>query len=313
MLLASTAALADPMGYAINSRGNFQDDSQVFALWQINLATGQETYVGWTGAGIIYTDVEGLAFDSQGVLFGADDDTNTLLRISTQTGSATPIGGSNGNMGLPGSQIMDFGMTFDCEGSLWLSSDVRKEFYQADPDTGQLTLVGSAGSLGAPITGLAAWGDEVYGIGQGSHRPDSNGPDLVDSPYLYRIDTDSGTAETIGYLGDSVGLYHNAGLAFDGDGKLWAIVDRRDINGQDLSSRILRIDPDTGSAQVVAETIVGIESLAITPPGGCDGDPGGNGEPVEGAPHVVPVFGPGGLLVLLVLLLSVALVRLRSA
>ena len=313
-MAGASSALADPIGYAINSRGNFEDDTQVFALWRIDLATGAETYVGWTGAGINYTDIEGLALDSDGNLFGADDDTNSLLRISRSTGAPTPVGGSAGNMGLAEGQMMDFGMTFDCEDRLWVSSEVEQTLYEADPKTGLLSVAGSEGALDAPVTGIAARGDQMFGIGQGSYRESSGGPDLRDAPYLFSIDPESGTADKIGPLGDSeVGLYHNAGLAFDEDGQLWAIVDRRDLNGQDLPSLVLRIDPETGQAEVVSETIVGIESLTIAPPGGCNAASENGDEPAEDEPpFVIPTLNPAGLAFLVLMLAGLAMWRIRA-
>lgn len=305
--LAASPLPAAPQGYAINSAGNFTDDSLVFALWRVDLATGQETYVGQTALQGFYLDVEGLAFNAEEELFGADDDTKTLLRINPNNGNGIPVGGARHNLDVPEGQPMDFGMTFTCDGELLVSSDVRESLYRADQESGELTLIGTEGSLGAPITDLAAWGDQTYGIGQGSHRPSGNGPDQPDAPNLYRVDVEQASAELVGGLGSAVGLYHNAGLAFDDEGVLWALTNRRDINGQDLPSQVLRIDPETGVAEMVAETIVGFESLAITVPGGCDGDPEPSGED----PLIVPALGAPGLAALAGLILMLTGWRLR--
>ncbi|MDZ7791798.1 MAG: hypothetical protein U5L08_15145 [Xanthomonadales bacterium] len=262
-LAASVSAWAQPVGYAINSRGNFQDSSKVFALWRIDLATGAETYIGWTGRGD-FIDIEGIAFDSEGRLYGADDSEDTLLRIGTETGNAIPVGGSVRNMGISTDISMDFGMTFTCEGQLLVSSAGEESLYIADTETGALE---SVGSLGAPIVDMATIGSTIYGIGLGT---DGDGNQLA--PNLYRIDMTAPAAELIGPLGNGASPYNQAGLAADESGRLWAITDRNRVannSSSELPSEILRIDPASGAATRVAETIVGIESLAITPPGEC--------------------------------------------
>jgi hypothetical protein len=75
-------------------------------------------------------------------------------------------------------------------------------------------------------------------------------------------------------------------MAFDATGTLWAITS--DFSFDD--SRIFRIDPATAAIEEVARTRAGIESLAITGPGGCE-EKGTIATPV-------PVGGPLGWIVL---------------
>ncbi|MDT8410358.1 MAG: hypothetical protein RQ741_12205 [Wenzhouxiangellaceae bacterium] len=230
-------------------------------LWRVNLATGQAEAIGATG----FLDMEGLAFDSAGVLFGADDESKTLLTLNLNSGNGIPIGNTKTNMNVPIGQAMDFGLTLTCDDQLLVVSDYRQSLFTADATSGQLVRIGTEGSLGAPITGIAAWGSQVLGIGQGINA-DGN----LDAPNLYRINIDTAEAELIGPLGSQVSPYANAGLAFDADGRLWAVTDRRDNGEPDLASEILRIDIQTGSAQKIADAdVVGFESLAIAAPGGC--------------------------------------------
>lgn len=307
-LTASAVLWAQPYGYSINSRGNFTDSSLVFALWRIDLATGEETYIGWTGQGD-FIDIEGLAFNAENKLFGVDDSTHTLVRIGTETGTAVPVGGSASNMGIPLGQSMDFGLTFTCNGEMLVTSAGTHELFRGDPETGRLEAIGS---LGLPIVDLASVGDQVYGIGKGT---DSNGQAVI--PNLYRIDPENAVAELVGPLGSAASAYNQAGLSADGDGNLWAITDRNRVGdgGSVEPSEILRIDPSTGQAEKVAETIVGIESLAIVPPGSCDGNgDGGRGEPPvdeDGTP--IPTLSDFGRWVLVMLMIGLALVRLRPA
>ena len=308
MLTASGLACAQPFGYSINSRGDFTDNSLVFALWRIDLATGEEHYIGWTGRGD-YVDIEGLAFSPDHRLYGADDSTNTLVRIGTESGNAIPVGGAANNMGVPLGTSMDFGLTFTCDGDLLASAAGPGELYWADPETGLLSLIGN---LGLPIVDLASIGETIYGIGLGTDREGHKG-----IPNLYRIDPTTASAELIGALGSEASPYKQAGLAADQDGNLWAITDRNRIFGdndtQARPSEILRIDPETGRATKIAETIVGIESLAITSPGACQPeDENGRGRP-EIEPEVIPLMSDAGRWLMVLLLAGLAVFRLRPA
>ena len=271
------------------------------ALWRVDLATGDAEYVGWTG----YIDLEALAIDSEGVLFGADDDSKTLLRVSQVTGLALPLGGIGNrfNMGVSLDSSMDFGMAFDCQGQAFVLSEIQQTLFRVDLDAGRLTPVAEPGSLGVPLTDMAAYGQNVYGIGVGSVSAQSGA-----APNLYRVDLDAGTTELIGPLGSQVGAYNNAGLAFDEDGQLWAITDRRAIEAGDFPSDILKIDTATGQAEKVAETLVGIESLAIAPPAPCDASERGMVQP-----RPVPVAGWPILLLMIAGIAGLALTRLRQA
>jgi sugar lactone lactonase YvrE len=308
-LAASTLLCAQPYGYSINSRGDFNDNARVFALWRINLGDGDAEYIGWTGRGD-FIDIEGLAFSPDERLFGADDNMNTLVRIGTNTGNAIAVGGTVGNTGIPIGTNMDFGMTFTCEGELLVSSAATSELFRADVDSGALERIGD---MGVQIVDLATIGDVIYGIGLGTDR---NGSPVA--PNLYRVDPASGRVELVGALGEQARPYNQAGLAADADGQLWAITDRNRVFGDsDTEARpsdILRIDPDTGRAVRVAETIVGIESLAITPPGECESDNGDGRDQPPGfdidAEHV-PVMSGAGRWLMVVLLAGLALWRLR--
>ncbi len=299
LLISSPILWAETLGWAVNSRGNEIDSQRVDALWRINLETGEADYVGWTS----YLDLEGLAFSEDGDLFGADDDTKTLLRVSQSTGLGIPVGGqtNRNNMNLALSSNLDFGMAMDCDGQAWVVSSAEQSLYQADLDSGELTLAAEAGSLGAPISDIAFLGDQVVGIGVGLNADRS-----AAAPNLYAIDIESGAATLIGALGSAAQPYFNAGLDFDAGGTLWAVTDRRAVPGGDFPSAILRIDPVSGEAEQVAETVVGLESLAIGPPAACD---------LRGTPAVtaaVPLLSPWGLLTLIGILLAMGVVQVRS-
>lgn len=298
LLLGGVSAWAETIGWAVNSRGNEIDSQRVDALWRINLDTGDAEYVGWTS----YLDLEGLAFGSEGDLFGADDDTKTLIKVSQTTGLAIPVGGqtNRNNMDLPLSENLDFGMALDCENQAWVVSSAQQSLFKADLESGELALVAEAGSLGAPISDIAFLGDQVFGIGVGL-----NADRTAAAPNLYAIDPTSAQATLIGPLGDAAQPYFNAGLDFDENGALWAVTDRRAVPGGDFPSAILRIDPISAEAELVAETVVGLESLAIGPTAACD---------LRGTiiTRPVPLLSIEALLALVLALLTVGVVQVRS-
>ena len=231
------------------------------------------------------------------IFFDADE---TLLSISTSTGQATSVTGNAFNLQLGSGLVYDFGMTFTCANSILVSSDQTKTLYSSDIDSPQAKVIGAANALVLPITGIAAWGDRVYGIGQGV---DDSLQALI--PNLYSIDPLSGTASFIGSLGGLVAPYADAGLAFDADGQLWALTDRSNFGAGGSNSELVRIDHTTGTAQEVIQVgIIGFESFAITRPGGCQ-------SLVDDGPEGIPATGKTSLLLLSLILAMFGFVQLR--
>jgi len=291
-------AWAESIGWAVNSRGNEIDSQRVDALWRINLETGAAEYVGWTS----YIDLEGLAFNTEGDLFGADDDTKTLIKVNQTSGLGIPLGGqgNRNNMGLPLSENLDFGMALDCNNQAWVVSSAQQSLFKADLESGELTTVAEAGSLGAPISDIAFLGDELFGIGVGL-----NADRTTAAPHLYAIEPESGQATLIGALGDAAHPYFSAGLDFDESGVLWAVTDRRAVPGGDFPSAILKIDPLTGQAEKIAETVIGLESLAVGPAAACER---------RGMvfPQPVPLLSMEALVVLILAMLTFGVVQVRA-
>jgi hypothetical protein len=265
--LFASSANGAPIAYSVNSDSDNPQNED--GLYSIDLATGSHQRAGDLSAGIENRmDTEGLAFDMNGTLWGIDDDSRTMFPIDTLTGAVDtqneisvasfPIGGGN-----------DFGMTFTCDNELYVTSVVTQTLYSVDMN-GTLTTIGSEGALGVNISALATYGNPVqlYGLGNGQL---ANGS--TDSPNLYSIDLTTGVASEIGPLDQSdIFKYLQAGLAFDSNGTLWAITDRRVVDGgiADLPSQVLQINTNTGAATLVSTTTeVGFESLAIAPPAAC--------------------------------------------
>ncbi len=249
-LLAGFSAAAAPHAYAVAS-DNF--DAPADNLVRIDLATGEYTVIGRPGTN--FNDIEGLALAPDGSLYGADDATETLLRINPASGAGTAVNGHTQNLDLgDGTTPYDFGMTFTCDGSLYLVSDQNMTLYQVDMATGKATAIGN---LGKHITALATYGDDFYAIGS---EGDNN---------LYRIDPATAELTLVGPLG-LANEFTDAGLAFAEDGTLWGVADYRELdplNG--APSQIFTINLDTGEASHVADTLIGVESLAIAVAPGC--------------------------------------------
>jgi hypothetical protein len=292
ILLLTTApwlAVAAPIAYSVNSdSGSDEADS----LYRIDLDSGQETRIApILSLGDARIDVEGLAFAPDGRLFGLDDASMTLFPLDTASAQVQTVD-EEAVTGLQSGGGNDFGMTFACDGKLYVSSVVRKALYLMELD-GSATFIGS---LPANIGALAAYGSPVqlYGLGNGL-----DGNLQKDAPSLFRIDPANGATQEIGPLGAAVGDYSEGGLAFDDTGQLWAITDRRQLN---QPSQVARIDLATGKASGVFElSETGFESLAITPPGGCRTvRDSGN----ESTVNVPALNGPGILLAILLILVS---------
>ena len=291
--LFAASANGAPMAYSVNSDGADGD-----RLFFIDLADGSSTprpLKLFSGA-FDPNDVEGLAFDSNGTLWGIDDGFlatyPTMFPIDTSSGAGNFLNFISFNS-LPSGGVNDFGMTFTCDNTLYVTSVTNHTLYELDFE-GNTQIVGSAGALNAKISAIAAIGNptRLYGLGNGD-----------ESPSLYSIDVNTGVATVIGSLG-AVGEYTEGGLAFDSEGVLWAITDRSQGS---QSSQILRIDVDTGAATVVSNTLneIGFESLAIAPPTDClvrNVD--------EGYPRI-PTLGPVGRLLAVILLMFTGMTILR--
>lgn len=309
MLFSVFAASASgaPMAYSVNSDSG-SPAPITDSLWSIDLATGAQQRKGELFTGIeTRLDTEGLAFAPDGTLWGVDDDSLTIFPINPATGTvrfAEEIS-LQGFSELGGN---DFGMTFTCDGGPYVTSVRAQTLYRIDLSDGSRQVIGSEGALGVNISAIAAYGNPVrmYGLGNGQFEDGT-----TDSPNLYQIDLQTGVATLIGPLGSAAGEYNQGGLAFDEDGNLWAITDRRIINNQiaDEPSQILKIDTATGAATLVSETTeTGFESLAIASPAACESQPTQS----SGQFPRIPLLGDVGRALLIGLLLLTAFVGLRK-
>jgi hypothetical protein len=278
LLTAATATVAAaPTAYSINSDSGHNQFAD--SLYRIDMGTGTVTRIATVNSlGQVKRDIEGLAFAPDGTLYGIDDESLTLFPLNTDNA------GVNSNFdvpirGLPTGGQNDFGMTFGCDNTLYISSVTENSLYRMglDGETDLIGLIKDTDGFNVKISALAAYGNpvELYGLGNGLEiLPNS---DLVPgNPYLYRINTDTGVATELGAIGAED--YLEGGLSFDDSGQLWAITDRRLTNVLvDVPSQVMKINKVTGAATEVKDTKyadgtaeTGFESLAITVPRGCD-------------------------------------------
>ncbi len=283
MLLASLAS-AQPFAYGINSDADVNADQ----LLRINLDNGAATEVGALPS--FLTDVEGLTFSPEGILYAADNATKSLIRINLDTAQVELVGARRQNLGFPTSLALDLGMTFNCSGELLMVAEQTQSLYRVDIESGQARVIGQSGGLGDMMTAMASYGDQVFTL-----SAENNG--------LYRINEVTGQAELIGTL-DSVDI-RDAGMAFDTDGRLWAVLDGSDSSvGRFDPSLILELNPLNAEILSVTETLTGIESLAISPPTSCN---------IAG-PMALPVnaIQPLGIVLLIMGLSLLAVIRLKA-
>jgi len=290
MLTAVCApSFAAVMAYSVADDNFNMPDHLVY----INLETGEYESMGQIPDP--YIALEGLAVSSDGVLFGADDNTKTLVQITPSGARAFPVANVNQNFGfgsIPDSY--DFGMSFGCDGRLYMVANSTQELFEVDTASGQATLIGNTAHN---FTSLAAWGGELYSIAAGEFN-------------LYKINPENAEATLVGPLGDLGGDIElgGSGMSFDEDGNLWMVVNLRLSDPLDpFPSRVFKINIDTGQAELISETLVGIESLAIAGPGGCSVNGGQGASPVA-----VPSTNIISQIILWLMLMFLGLVGIRQ-
>ena len=242
----------DATGFVVSS--DARTAATADRLYKINLRTGESVMVGPLGQiGGVFEDVEGLALDTAGKLFGIDDDTKTLVSISAANGFATAVNNTQGNTRLTtGFNPQDLSIAFSCTGQLYAAALNSKTLYRVNTVTGLFEVIGNGASLVGGVTDLAVANGQMYGLG---------------ADKLYRIDVETGASSLVGGFGAGVNFIEGGGLASDSSGQLWASAERRDARLDLLPSQIYRINAETGVATLsTATAIEGIESLVIGPP-----------------------------------------------
>lgn len=225
-LIGPTAVTA---GLAFNPVTGVLYGSDRSRLYTVNTSTAVATVVG---SYVGFSDVEGLAFDDNGILYGSDTTANTLLTINTTSGAATAAGSPFGVAGLAG-------LAYDSTtATLYAASTVQDKLYTVSAG-GVATAVGAQPLGYANVVALtyAATSDTLYGFDTTTRQ-------------LLTINMTSGVAQTFkvtGY-GTSAGS-QLSGLAFDANRQLFYGVDTNALGDQYL----LRVQAATGTASAVAK------------------------------------------------------------
>ena len=285
-VVSGPALAADLVGY-----------SEAFdTLYRVDLTTqsaqeiGRATPLGFPRFSIIV----GLTFSPDGHLFAVSSGNNvkSLLQINPHTGLATAVGTLN----LGTNQQLDLGLAFTCDGTLWMSSGTGN-LWRVNPADATVIEVGT---LGVKITGLAAQGNLLYGAGS---QENNN---------LYSIDQSTGQTNLIGAYGSGVSYVSIASPAFDGDGKLWTILDYIPLprtRWSDLAQNNIVSGALTNLGSITAQgssvndlEFIGLRGLAIVPP-------------ICGASQAVdptPTMSSRGLALLIALVMLLAVIHLRD-
>lgn len=224
-------------------------------LYAFDMTTRNAAAIGSAGnyGGTALANISGLTFSPDGSHLYAVSDTllKVLMTIDRSTGIASVIGPLGGAAGLGDTgqgnfNVLDLGLSFTCDGKLWLSAGATGSLWEVDPATAGVTKIGN---LGVTVTGLTARGNQLFGAGS------------QDDAHLYRIDTKTAKATAVGSYG-TVDPITTASPGFDSSGQLWSVLD--DVpplppqNTQPQWSSLAKVTP-LGNLTIVGD---------ITVPGG---------------------------------------------
>lgn len=270
------------------------------SLYRVDLSTGAAERIGSIG----FNDVEGLAMSPDGTLYGVADQTiqngsvgtDFLFRIDTQTGQGTLVGqlGNLWELGTGANKDLDYGLSFSCDGRLWLSSATTQQLWEVNPNTAATRFVGN---MNHTVSGMGSRGAELFGVS------------VRNAPGLVTINPDTAASQMIQAWTLDVPI-SDAGVDFAADGRLFALADPEPL--VIAGTRLLNIDPKTGgilSNVEVRPTDGGLEGLAISPVARCNA--AGNTDAAR--PLLIDASSSYSLLALLALMLATAFLGLRRA
>jgi hypothetical protein len=258
-------------------------------LYRIDLDNHTAQNVGRAGSsgGQQIGNISGLSYSLDETLYAVAGGMNALATVDPNSGRLSVVGSFalDGQGDPQRNNALDLGMTFGCDGTLWLVSAYADKLWTVDPGTGATTLVGATGHT---ITGLVAAGNALYGAGG---QGDNN---------FYRIDSKSGAATLIGSYGID-GWINSVSMSFDENGTLWAVLNYVPPAPGSTSvadwSDLARIDVATGHVTIVGPITgpedlrqVGMKGFAAAPPRCIAGGVGGVFEAPVGTPPWLAVL-----------------------
>jgi hypothetical protein len=258
---AGMLAVSAPSAWAANTAYGEAFDT----LYRIDLDSHTAQNVGRAGSagGQQIGNVSGLSYSPDGTLYAAAGGMNALASVDPNSGRLSIVGsfGLQGQGDPQRNNALDLGMTFGCDGTLYLSSGFAGKLWTVDPASGATTLVGPTGHT---ITGLVASGNALYGAGA-----------LGDNTF-YRLDTKGGGATPIGSYGIDTWIA-SVSMSFGEDGTLWAVLNYVPPAPGSTTvadwSDLARIDVATGHVTIVGPITgpndlrqVGMTGFAAGPP-----------------------------------------------
>lgn len=146
-------AFGNGVAYGVNQGGNSAP-----YLFSLNLTTGQATNIGQMSN---YHDINGLAWRSDGMLVGIDDNTSSLVTIDPNTAAISTLLDLGFSVGSVGGMTTDLstGINYFATGSAANIAGVlgTNSLYSFDLYTGVNTYIGNFGpnTLSEGISGLA--------------------------------------------------------------------------------------------------------------------------------------------------------------
>jgi hypothetical protein len=104
-------------------------------LYEIDIDTGNQTYIGGFGSGNGCMDI---SFDEDGLLYGCDIFTDSLWTINTETGEATLVG----PFGINFFYALNGHFDFETDTLYLIGHDGSSALYKCNKDTGECTSMG---------------------------------------------------------------------------------------------------------------------------------------------------------------------------
>jgi sugar lactone lactonase YvrE len=241
--------------------------AQVTVVPSISTVAGNGT-AGSSGDGSAATSAKintpyGVALDSAGNLYIADNGNNLIRKVDASTGKISTVagngtGGYSGDGGVATSAEIKYpiSVALDSAGNIYIADQSNHRIRKVDASTGKISTVAGNGSIGYSGDGSAATSAELqYPAGVAL---DSAGNIYIADTFNQRIrkvDASTGKISTVagngtqGYSGDgstatSAEFYYPDGLVVDSAGNLY-IAD-------EYNHRIRKVDAGTGKISTVA-------------------------------------------------------------